>query len=131
MFAERVNSLLAEIRQHDDARYQLVKALREMVLGLGKALSEEFKFGGIHFSAGQPAQVFCGLTSCAKHVELDFDHGAALADPFGHLEGTGPQRRHIKLASLDEVADKHVLDYLKLALQEASTKHHKPFKKHH
>ena len=113
---ERISRLLEDIRLLDPARYELVQALRELVLGLSPSVTEEVKYGGFLFSAGKP---FCGVFSYAKHVSVEFGAGASLPDTFNVLEGEGKFRRHIKLASRDEIASKHVPEYLALALADA------------
>ncbi|PKO34214.1 MAG: hypothetical protein CVU34_09385 [Betaproteobacteria bacterium HGW-Betaproteobacteria-7] len=114
MPADRIAQLLDDIRLLDQARFELVQSLRELVLGLAPAISEEVKYGGILFSAAKP---FCGIFSYAKHVSLEFGSGAALPDRFEVLEGEGKLRRHIKLSSVQDISKKHVGEYLLLALQ--------------
>lgn len=114
MPAERIAKLLDDIRLLDPERFELVQALREIVLGLDSSISEEVKYGGILFSAEKP---FCGIFSYAKHVSLEFGAGASLPDQFKVLEGEGKFRRHIKLSSSQEIAEKHVGEYLVLALK--------------
>jgi hypothetical protein len=60
MPADRISKLLEDIRLLDQARFELVQPLREIILGLAPSVSEEVKYGGILFSAGQP---FCGIFS--------------------------------------------------------------------
>ena len=117
MSAERIAQLLEDIRFLDSARFELVQALREMILGLDAGIAEEVKYGGFLFSAGKP---FCGVFSYAKHVSLEFVAGASLPDRFQVLEGAGKFRRHIKLASAGDITRKHVRDYLGLALGAAA-----------
>ncbi len=64
-------------------------------LGLDPDVSEEVKYGGLLFSAGKP---FCGVFAYAK------------------------LRRYIKLSTIDEVDQKHVLHYMTLALRAHSGK---------
>ena len=116
MSADRISKLLEDIRLLDQARFELVQSLREIILGLTPSISEEVKYGGILFSAGQP---FCGVFSYAKHVSLEFGAGAALPDKFQVLEGEGKFRRHIKLSSAQDISAKHVREYLVLALKTA------------
>jgi hypothetical protein len=71
------------------------------------------KYGGLLFSVKKP---FCGVFSYAKHVSLEFGAGASLPDNFKVLEGDGKLRRHIKLLSAQDIAGKHVREYLVLAL---------------
>lgn len=115
--ADRVAQLLEDLRAHDADRYALVQTLREAVLTLDASVTEEVKYGGILFSAAKP---FCGIFSYTKHVSLEFSEGAALPDPHGVLEGAGKGRRHIKLATVQDMAAKHVAEYLKHAFQAAA-----------
>jgi hypothetical protein len=118
MPVDRIEKLLDDIRSLDEARFTLVQSLRELILGLTSAITEEVKYGGLLFSASKP---FCGVFAYAKHVSLEFGDGASLPDKFKVLEGAGKLRRHIKLTSPCDIADKHVREYLLLALK-ASTK---------
>lgn len=114
MPTQRLRKLLADIRSLDEGRFELVQALRKLVLGLDPAITEEVKYGGILFSSGAP---FCGVFAYAEHVSLEFGDGASLPDPHKVLEGAGKLRRHIKLNTLQDVSAKHVRDYLVRALQ--------------
>ena len=113
MPADRISKLLEDIRLLDSERFELVQALRE-ILGLDSSISEEVKYGGFLFSAEKP---FCGVFSYAKHVSLEFGAGALLPDKFNVLEGEGKLRRHIKLSSAQDISEKHVREYLVLALK--------------
>lgn len=114
----RITQLLEDIRYRDEDRFKLVQALRTLVLGLDTGVSEEVKYGGLLFSTGTP---FCGVFSYTQHVSLEFGAGASLPDPHQVLEGAGKLRRHIKLGSLQDISDKHVGEYLVLALQACAT----------
>ncbi len=46
--------------------------------------------------------------------------GANISDAFGHLEGSGKGRRHVKLKSVADINNKKLAQYLPLALQAAS-----------
>lgn len=116
--ADRVAQLLEDLRAHDADRYTLVQTLRDTVLGLDASVTEEVKYGGILFSAARP---FCGIFSYTKHVSLEFSEGAALPDPHGVLEGAGKGRRHIKLVAMQDLAAKHVAQYLNPAFKAAAT----------
>lgn len=112
MPTERISKLLDDIRLLDAGRFELVQALRGIILDLDPSISEEVKYGGLLFSSGKP---FCGVFSYAKHVSLEFGEGASLPDAFKVLEGAGKFRRHIKLLSVEDIRGKHVRDYLVLA----------------
>lgn len=115
--ADRVAQLLEDLRAHDADRYALVQTLREAALDIDASVTEEVKYCGILFSAARP---FCGIFTYTKHVSLEFSEGAALPDPHGVLEGQGKGRRHIKLATVQDMAAKHVAGYLKHAFQAAA-----------
>lgn len=117
MTTDRVEKLLEDIRLLDEERFELVQALRKLVLGLDASVSEEVKYGGILFSAGKS---FCGIFSYAKHVSLEFSEGASLPDEHKALEGEGKLRRHIKLAAAQDIAAKRVPAYLASAFQAAT-----------
>lgn len=117
MPADRISNLLEDICLLDQARFELVQSLREIILDLTPSISEEVKYGGILFSPGQP---FCGVFSYAKHVSLEFGAGASLPDKYKVLEGEGKLRRHIKLSSAQDISGKHVREYLALALKASS-----------
>ena len=117
MTSDRISQLLEDLRLRDQTRFELMEALREIILGLDSSISEEVKYGGLLFSAEQS---FCGIFSYTKHVSLEFTAGALLPDNFNVLEGKGKMRRHIKLSSMQDISGKHVQEYLLLALK-AST----------
>ena len=50
---------------------------------------------------------------------LEFSHGAKILDPHGLLEGKGKGRRHLKLHTIEDVEDKHLTEYLRLAQKAA------------
>lgn len=117
MATDRISKLLEDIRLLDQSRFELVQSLREIIQDLAPSIFEEVKYGGILFSAGKPV---CGIFSYAKHVSLEFGEGAALPDKYKVLEGEGKLRRHIKLSSTRDISEKHVREYLVLALKESS-----------
>lgn len=117
MPADRISKLLEDIRLLDPERFELVQALRQIILDLSPSISEEVKYGGILFAAAKP---FCGVFSYAKHVSLEFGEGASLPDQFKVLEGEGKFRRHIKLSSGQDISGKHVREYLTLAFKASS-----------
>lgn len=98
----------------DSERFKLIQTLRELILNLDSSITEEVKYGGLLFSTTEP---FCGIFSYTKHISLEFGAGASLSDTFELLKGSGKFRRHIKLLSLQDITDKHIHDYLLLALK--------------
>ena len=109
---DRVNALLQDLSLVNEDNYALVQAVRQLVLSLGKEVTEEVKYGGILFSG---SQAFCGVFAYAKHISLEFGDGANLPDAYGFLEGKGKQRRHIKLTTIDDLNTRQVAHYVQLA----------------
>ena len=116
MPAKSVESLLEDIRFVSESHHATVQAVRALVRQHVKAATEAVKYGGIVFTAGVP---FGGVYAYKDHVTVEFSQGAAIADPFGHLEGTGKGRRHVKLTSLADVKGKKLAQYLPLAVAAA------------
>nr|WP_316641850.1 hypothetical protein [uncultured Roseateles sp.] len=52
-------------------------------------------------------------------MSVEFGHWAAIDDTFGHLEGGGKFRRHVKLRAMADIEAKQLARYLPLALEAA------------
>jgi len=109
-------ALVEDVRLVSEARYETVQAVRALVKTLVTPLSEEVKYGGILFSSGVH---FGGVFAYKEHVSVEFGSGALIDDPFGHLEGNGKFRRHIKLLSPADIREKRLDRYIPLALKAA------------
>lgn len=118
MSNQRVTEFLQDVSLTHAQQYTVLEAVREMVLGLGSDMVEEVKYGGILF--GRQAH-FCGVFAYAQHVSVEFSEGANLQDKYAVLEGKGKFRRHIKLHQLDDIKQKHLLHYLRLAAAQAKS----------
>jgi hypothetical protein len=117
MATKSVQTLLEDIRLLSEERYEVVEAVRALVKKTFEASSEEVKYGGILFTSGVQ---FCGVFAYKEHASVEFGSGAKINDPFGHLEGSGKGRRHVKLRSVADLNDKKLAQYLSLAHQAAS-----------
>lgn len=116
MATKSLEGLLADIRLLGATQYEVVEAVRALVKKGFKPVDEEVKYGGILFSSGVP---FCGVFAYKEHVSVEFGKGASIRDVFGHLEGAGKGRRHLKLRSIDDIGGKKLAQYLPLALHAA------------
>lgn len=115
MATNTIQTLLDDIRPLDGEQYALVQLVRELVMKLIPSASESVKYGGILFSVDAH---FCGVFAYKKHVSLELSYGAGIDDVYGHLEGNGKSRRHLKLFSVDDIASKELAYYIPAALQE-------------
>jgi hypothetical protein len=116
MTEKSVQSLIEDIRLLSETNFEIVQAVRLLVHQTFDGTSEEIKYGGILFSS--PTQ-FGGVFAYKGHVTLEFSSGAKIDDAFGFLEGSGKKRRHIKLSSVSQIAEKRLSDYLPSALEAA------------
>ncbi len=117
MAAKSVQTLLEDIRLLSEDRYALIEAVRALVKQKYKSATEEVKYGGILFATG--GVQFGGIFAYTEHISVEFGHGAAIDDAYGHLEGAGKGRRHLKLKSIDDIKSKELAKYLPLALAAA------------
>lgn len=117
MAAKSISALLEDIRLLSEEGHALVQAVRALVKQTFEAVDEEVKYGGILFAVDGVS--FAGVFAYRQHVSVEFSQGAAITDPYSLLEGAGKGRRHLKLRVPGDLADKHVADYLPLALQAA------------
>ena len=113
---QKVKNLLDYWEIDNPALYEIANSVRTRILQLFDTIDEEVKYGGILFAAPEP---FCGIFVYKQHVSVEFSHGAKIADPHGLLEGKGKGRRHLKLHTLEDVENKYLMDYLRLAQKAA------------
>ncbi len=109
MPSEAVYNWLGQLRSDNELRYQHVIAIRKLITSLGSSISEEIKYGGILYSTNRP---FCGIYPYTNHVAIEFSNGASLPDEQNLLEGKGKGRRHIKIATIDDLDLKYVREYI-------------------
>jgi hypothetical protein len=102
----------------------LALALREIVLEEAPDASEsiyQVYTVAIWFGfSGKMKDMFCFITTHAKHVNLGFPNGASLPDPNGVLEGEGKAMRHIKFKNLDDLERPYVRRYIHAAMERAA-----------
>jgi hypothetical protein len=106
--------LLGDLELANPDRHALVLAIRQAIFAVAPDAAERVMYGGIMFSA--PTQC-CGVFAYAEHVSVEFGRGRELDDPRGVLEGQGKFRRHIKLRNAADIANKHLADYVRRAIE--------------
>ncbi len=111
---EKVEQLVHDLQLTHPDLHTIVQAVRATVRSVAAKADEKVMYGGILFSA--PEQ-FCGVFAYSAHVSMEFGRGAELSDPHRVLEGGGKFRRHIKLQSVDDIASKHLKEYIQQALR--------------
>lgn len=98
-----------------DERYQIVNAVREIVLAQKLEIDESIKYGGIVFF--RENELIAGIFAYSKHISLELGRGFELDDKYEVLEGKGQYRRHIKLYEISDIDNKHVAYYVQAAFQ--------------
>lgn len=113
---QKLRNLLDDWQTVNPDLYEIASSVRTRILQLADRVDEEVKYGGILFAAPEP---FCGIFVYKQHVSVEFGHGAEIVDPHGLLEGKGKSRRHLKLHMLEDIENKHLTEYLRLAQKAA------------
>lgn len=103
----------------------LTLALREVVLEeapdaiesivQGYAVANGFSFTGRPLKDG-----FCHIVTYKTHVNLGFNRGALLPDPYRVLAGTGKSIRHITVRNQNELERPIVRRYLQAAIEQVN-----------
>ncbi len=117
MSSSKVEQLMHDLQLTHTDLHAIVQTVRTTVRAVAPKAEEKVMYGGILFSA--PEQ-FCGVFAYSAHVSMEFGQGAELKDPHRVLEGNGKFRRHIKLTTPEDIASKHLKDYIRQALQHSA-----------
>ena len=114
--------LLGFLEAYDRPISDLALALREIVLEEVPDASEsiyQVYTVAIWFGfSGKMKDMFCYITTNARHVNLGFPRGAALPDPNRVLQGEGKTMRHIKFASERDLERPFVRRYIQAAIEQ-------------
>ncbi len=105
----QVQKFLEGVKMCEYEQYMILQKLREIVFHIHPKTSEKMMYGGIMFCLQGD---FGGLFVRKNHVSFEFGNGFAMNDPKKFLEGAGKFRRHIKLRTFDDIADKEVASFV-------------------
>jgi hypothetical protein len=100
---------------HSPEVVELVHALRELVKQSAPDLAEEPKRGWGNISYKKKGLV-CAISPEKSYASLYFYKGTQLADPYGQLEGSGKELRHIKVRKLDDITVERIAVWIKEAV---------------
>ncbi len=114
--------LIKFLRPYDRAIQKLALDLRALVLEEMAPCHENIydAYNAVAIGYGPTDRLSDGIFHIAvyaKGVNLGFNHGAALADPAGLLEGAGKQIRHIKIRTPSDLERSEVRAYMRRAHQ--------------
>ncbi len=68
---------------------------------------------------GRPGDAFIHIAVYTRWINLGFNRGAQLQDPFDMLEGSGRSVRHIRIAELADLKQPAVRTLVKMAIAQA------------
>jgi hypothetical protein len=97
----------------DPTQRSILLALRGLIFSVLPDANEALKWSRPCYANARG--LFCYLYSTKAYATLGFQHGAALDDPEGLLEGTGKDMRHIKFTKGRSPNDPSVVALLKQA----------------
>ena len=114
--------LLGFLEAYDRPIADLALALREIIVEEVPDASEsvyQVYTVAIWFGfSGKMKDMFCYITTNARHINLGFPRGSSLPDPNRVLEGDGKVMRHIKFASQRDLARSFVRRYIHASIEQ-------------
>ena len=114
--------LLGFLEAYDRTIADLALALREIILEEVPDASEsvyQVYTVAIWFGfSGKMKDMFCYITTNARHINLGFPRGSTLPDPNSVLEGDGKVMRHIKFASERDLERSFVRRYIHASIEQ-------------
>ena len=116
--------LIKFLQPYDRAVQKLALDLRALVLEEMAPCHENIydAYSAVAIGYGPTDRLSEGIFHLAvygKGVNLGFNHGAALDDPNGILEGAGKRIRHIKIRTASDLARPELRAYVRRALKTA------------
>ncbi len=121
---------LLEFKEHK--LIELFKDLREFILeiypGSNELLYHTHALTTVFSISDKLSDAFCMLPIYTNHLNLGFNKGTLIDDPYKLLKGTGNLIRHIPVDTLDDYRNKKVEDLVKSAVDFAVRDMDKPTK---
>jgi hypothetical protein len=111
------------IAQYPEPIRKLALAARKLILEEAPKASEliyEVYTIAAHFTfTGKAGDAFVFTTTHAKWVNLGFNFGSLLPDPFGLLQGEGKWIRHVRVSSTADLEASGVRELVRAAIAQA------------
>ncbi len=111
-FEKAIETFSADIKEIARETRKLIHRVLATVVEVVWVPQKNIGFGT---GAKKRTEHFCWLMPASKHVNLGFNYGTELPDPYRLLEGTGKLFRHIKIKSVQQLEDKALIALLKFA----------------
>ena len=107
----RINNFIQDLMFTDKDKGEILVSLRELLLKIAPNAKEKIKYGGLVFLSDK--RLFCGIFIRKNHISIEFDRGAEMQDPDNLLEGSGANRRHVKIFQKEDINSKKAEYYIK------------------
>ena len=105
-----IDNFIQDLLFADEDKGGIAISLRKLVLEIAPSAKEDIKYGGLVFVSDE--RLFCGIFIRKKHISVEFDRGAEMQDPDNFLEGSGKNRRHLKIFQQEDIKNKKVEYYI-------------------
>ena len=115
---DRVNDFLADTQLTSPSQFEIVTSIRELFLSANSDLVDDIKYGGLVFNLA--GSFIGGIYTYKEHISIEFSNGAGFTDPDSILEGGGKKRRHLKIHSSDDIAQKNAIYFINQASNSSS-----------
>lgn len=117
--------LIRMLSRYDLSVGELALALREMVFEEAPAAIERlvqvYALVFWYSLSGKMSDAFVQVVTYTKGVNLMFNRGAELDDPYGVLVGEGKIIRHIKVRTPEDLKNPHLRKFIRAALKHAKS----------
>ena len=107
----RIDSFIQDLLFTDKNKGEIVTTLRKLISAISPNAEEEIKYGGLVFISDK--RLFCGIFIRKNHISIEFDRGAEMQNPDNFLEGSGANRRHLKIFQQEDIKNKKAEYYIK------------------
>lgn len=93
---------------------RIVSAIQDIIIEVAPDAKEKSMYGGLVYELDNtsPKRLFCGVFARKNYVTVEFDRGTELKEEEKFLEGSGKDRRHLTIHSLDDITTKNVKGYI-------------------
>ena len=107
----RIDNFIQDLLFTDRDKGEIIATLRKLVSAVAPNVKEEIKYSGLVFVSGK--RLFCGIFIRKNHMSIEFDRGAEMQDPDNFLEGSGANRRHLKIFQKEDIKNKKAEYYIR------------------
>lgn len=113
---EKVNDFLTDKQFKSPEQFEMMITIRDLFFNSNKNLVEDIKYDGLVFNLS--GALIGGIFSYKEHLSIEFSSGADFSVANSNLEGGGKKRRHLKIKTKHDIAQKNCDYYIDQATTE-------------